>query len=102
MGQLLLQVESSKPHSHRTTDRGDVVIFRKGNDFYKHVVSQMQVNHTNVMFAEPGQQVGILVPGRIKRKAKVFLLERGVNVKTTRSGSMSAVQHPMLVGKVVN
>lgn len=83
---------------------GDVIIFRKGNDFYKHVVQQMQIDHCNVTWAEPGSsEVGIKVPGRIKRKSKVFVLERGINVQTIRGRALTADGiKPILVGKVTN
>lgn len=83
---------------------GDVIIFRKGHDFYKHVVQQMQINHQNVTWAEPQKwEVGVKVPGKIKRGAKVFVLERGINVKTVRGRALTGDGiKPLLVGKVTN
>lgn len=90
---------------------GDVVIFKRGRSFYKHVVTQMQVNHKNVQWAEPSQlhkkktQVGIKVPGRIKEGSRVYILERGINVKTIdrmHSKQQPSEPIPMLIGRVIN
>ena len=51
---------------------GDKIIFRGYTTDLEHVIDNMEIEHQSVQEAKAGDQIGIKVGGRVRKKDKVY------------------------------
>jgi len=51
---------------------GDKIIFRGYTTDLEHVIDNMEIEHQSVQEAKGGDQIGIKVSGRVRKKDKVY------------------------------
>ena len=51
---------------------GDKIIFRGYTTDLEHVIDNMEIEHQSVQEAKAGDQIGIKVDGRVRKKDKVY------------------------------
>ena len=63
---------------------GDKIIFRGYTTDLEHVIDNMEIEHQSVQEAKAGDQIGIKVDGRVRKKDKVYKKINSIQLKSKK------------------